>query len=234
MTLAQLSIGHRRLGDSPLSRVMSPLGAALSGEHLKVLKIAQVLYERSADVDVLGHGERTLLDGASSSGHVEIVHWLLSRGANSNVRDKNEWTPLHWAACFGHIEGSRLLLEYNADICAHDDRGRTPLHMASLWDHVNIAQLLLERGADIDAEDNGGRTAFQVASKRGYDDIAKLLSDHGSKRYNIVLSLTQVFTGIPKRSRNLILKHWKGCSHCHGISLHSSVHQSSIAEDSVS
>ena len=207
----QLIIKHPQQVHSPGGYFMSPLGAALRGEHLK---IAQVLYERGADVDVQSRNKRTLLLCASCSGHLEIVHWLLSRSANPNFWDGHDWTPLHGAAFFGHIEVSRLLLQYKADISAHEDEGRTPLHLATQYQHLNVARLLLEHGADmnapdnsrntpllcavnngrleavrllvehgadIDAEENGGRTTFQVASERGYDDITKLLSDHSSK-----------------------------------------------------
>jgi ankyrin repeat protein len=65
---------------------VSPLAAALSGGHLE---IAQLLYERDADVDVQGDDNRTPLDGASSSGHLEIVEWLFNRSANPNVQDRS-------------------------------------------------------------------------------------------------------------------------------------------------
>ena len=206
----QLIIKHPQQVYATGGYFVSPLGAALRGEHLK---ISQTLYEHGADVDVRVNIKRTLLDGASCSGHLEIVDWLLSRSANPNSRDENGWTPLHGAAYFGHVEVSQLLLEYKTDICAQDNEGRTPLHSSLQMRHVNVARLLLEHGADVNARDNNrntpllrvvkdgyfevvrllvehgadigaeddkGRTAFQVASEEGHHDIAKLLSDHGS------------------------------------------------------
>jgi hypothetical protein len=81
---------------------MSPLGAALTGGHLK---IAQALYERGADVDVRGRHDCTPLYGASCSGHFEIVQWLLSHGANPN-NGANLMVGLH---CMGRpiLERSR-------------------------------------------------------------------------------------------------------------------------------
>ena len=186
---------------------VSPLGAALSGGHLK---IAQSLYEHGADVGVRGHDKRTLLDGASCSGRLEIVQWLLSRSADPNIGDEHSWTPLHSAAHFGHFEVSRLLLQYKAnnnvqasdgetpllfaskwgcvnvvrvlleyggDVNARDNSRNTPLHHASWGGHLEVAHLLVEHGANIDAEGYEGRTAFQFASERGHHDIAKWLSD---------------------------------------------------------
>ena len=168
----QLIIKHAQQVNTIGGYYVSPLGAALRGGHLK---IAQLLYERGADVDVQGRGHRTLLRGASCSGPLEIVQWLLSCSANSSICDEQMgWTPLHSAACFGDVEISRLLLRYNADIHAHDKRGRTPLHVAAEYrnvnvvtdsGHLNIIRLLIEHGADIDAEDDEGRTAFQGASR---------------------------------------------------------------------
>jgi ankyrin repeat protein len=158
---------------------MSPLGAALRGGHLK---IAQILYERGADVDVQGYNNSTPLYGASASGHFEIVEWLLNHRANPKHRGGSlGWTsPLHGAAYSGDVEVSRLLLQYKADINAQARQGRTPLHVAVAYRHVDVARLLLEHGADLNARDENGSTAFQLASERGYD-IANLLSDHGSK-----------------------------------------------------
>ena len=171
---------------------VSPLGAALSRGHLK---IAQLLYDRGADVDVLGRSNVTPLYGASTSGHLEIVQWLLSHCANpggrkrgnSNSRGKlGDWSALHSAAFYGYVEVSRLLLQYKADIYAHDDEGRTPLHVAAECGLVNVARLLLEHGADVNARDNSLNTPLHCASEwRSYPptggrlEVARLLVERG-------------------------------------------------------
>src|SRR6266403_5668985 len=163
---------------------VSPLVAALSGEHFK---IAQSLYERGANVDVQGPYNRTPLDGASLSGHLEIVEWLLSRGANPNVReDQNGWAPLHSAARFGHVEVSRLLLQYKVDNNPQDSHGQTPLHLASRAGYVDVALLLLEHGADVNTRDNSRKTSLHSTSNgRGVSEgrlleVARLLVEHGA------------------------------------------------------
>src|SRR5229473_2770330 len=124
----QLIVKHPEQVNTTCGYYVSPLAAALSGGHLK---IAQLLYERGADVDVQGVDNCTPLDGASCSGHLEIVEWLLNRSANPNVQDGGGWTPLHSAALSGHVDVSRLLLEYKVDINARKGDGETPLHPAS-------------------------------------------------------------------------------------------------------
>src|SRR6266436_4169884 len=160
-------------------RYVSPLVAALRGEHFK---IAQSLYERGANVDVQGTYNRTPLDGASLSGHLEIVEWLLSRSANTNVReDQNGWVPLHSAACFGHVEVCRLLLQYKVDNNPQSSDGSTPLHEALEAGHVDVALLLLEHDADVNARDKSHKTPLHRALEgRGVSEgwlleVARLL-----------------------------------------------------------
>ena len=177
----QLIIEHPQQVHTTGGYFVSPLGAALRGEHLK---IAQALYERGADVDVRGKEDHTPLFGASCSGHFEIVQWLLSRRANLNDQDNlDNWTSLHAAACFGHVEVSQLLLQYKANIYARDYEGRTPLHISIKFmggGHVNVARLLLEHGADMNARDKGLGTPLLRAIQYGRLEIARLLLEHGA------------------------------------------------------
>jgi ankyrin repeat protein len=173
----QLIIKHPQQVYTAGGNFVIPLGAALRTEHLK---IAQLLYERGADVDIQDFNKHTLLDSASGTGHCEIVHWLLSRSANPNVRGAKGWTPLHGAAYYGHTQVSRLLLQYKADICAQDNEGRTPLHTSLKWGHVNVARLLLEHGADVNARDKNSNTPLLRALKEGHPEAARLLVEHGA------------------------------------------------------
>jgi ankyrin repeat protein len=172
----QLIIKHPQQVSTTGGYYLSPLGAALSRGHLK---IAQLLYDRGANVDVHGLNNCTPLYSASWQGHLEIVQWLLSRGANSSARDERiDWTPLHAATDIQHFEISRLLLEYKAVIDAHDIRGRTPLHVAVQYGRIEVARFLLEHGADVNARDNN--TPLHLALKGGLLDVARLLVEHGA------------------------------------------------------
>ena len=185
----QLIIKHAQVSTTG-GYYVSPLGAALRGGHLEV---AQLLYERGADVDVPGRDKRTLLFGAScGSGDIEIVQWLLGHGANPNCRATTDrWTALHAAAFFGHVEISRLLLQCKADVHLHDGsdgtgQARTPLHVAVQYNRANVARLLLEYGADTNTRNDfgdTGDTSLHLALINGDLDMVRLLVDHGADVY---------------------------------------------------
>ena len=155
---------------------VSPLVAALVMEHLKV---AQLLYQHGADVDVQGLYKRTPLYCASCMGHLEIVQWLLSRGADPNPSDEtDDSTALHEAARRDHLRVAQTLLQQNADPNIRDEKGEVPLHWASARGKSNIARLLLGRGVDVDARSKDGSTPLHLASKGGCIEVAHVLIEH--------------------------------------------------------
>ena len=156
---------------------VSPLGAALVGEHFDV---AQLLYQHGADVDVRGIYGRTPLT-STSRGHRELVEWLLGHGADPNIRGENFFfTALHIAAYHGQVEISRILLKHKADRNALDQNGRTPLHSASKRGDINLARLLLEHGVDVNVQDNERSTALHLASEKSEFEVTRLLLEHGA------------------------------------------------------
>jgi ankyrin repeat protein len=170
-----LTVNHPEQVNAIGGYYVSPLGAALGAEHFK---IAQLLYQYGADVDIRGYGKQTLLCVASY-GHRGIVEWLLHRGADPNIEGSIGWTPLHFAAWFGRTEIAEILLQYKAVVNAPGDDGQIPLHLASKWGHVDFTRLLLEHGADVNSQDVDRCTPFHLA----YDvnlDVARLLVEHGA------------------------------------------------------
>jgi len=156
----------------------SPLVAALSREDYKM---AQLLYERGAGVDVQGKNKRTPLYGASWSGHLEIVQWLLRRGADPNALNYTDgWTALHEAAMYGFAEIAQTLLQYKADPNMQEIEGRIPLHLASKWGRSNVTRILLEQGVDVNARSKDGSTPLHLASRRREVEVARLLMERGA------------------------------------------------------
>jgi len=164
---------------------VSSLGAALGMGHFEM---AQLLYQRGADVLVRGFRQRTLLHAMSMCGQIEIAQWLLSHDADPNVRQNDDWTCLHLAAHNGQLEVVRMLLQHNADNNARDVYGLLPLHRASEQGHLEVTRLLLEHGVDINACDKDGSTPLHLASRgisgrpsmEGNLDVARLLIEHGA------------------------------------------------------
>jgi len=157
---------------------VSPLAAALVMGHFKV---AQLLYQHGADVDVQGHRKRTLMYGASCTESLEIVQWLLRHGSDPNALDsKDNWTALHEAAALGYFEVAQALLQHNADTNIQNRNGEIPLHLASQYGRSVIARSLLEQGSDVNARRNDGSTPLHLASRHGMLEVARLLIEDGA------------------------------------------------------
>ena len=117
---------------------VSPLVAALEMEHFKV---AELLYQHGARVDVQGYNKCTPLYVASFKGHPEIVEWLLHRGADPNPRDRFDGrTALHEAARFGSLKITQTLLQHDADPNVQNRNGEISLHLALENRKTNVAR----------------------------------------------------------------------------------------------
>ena len=160
----------------------SPLAAALGRRDFKM---AQLLYQHGADVDVQGCHERTLLYAASIKGVSEIAQWLLGHSADPNVRvaagGARGWTPLHSAALYGYPELIRTLLQFKADKDTKDSMGQISSHLPSSQRRPSAAGPMLKRqDMDINAQDMDGFTPLHLASGGGQLEVVRLLVEHGA------------------------------------------------------
>ena len=165
-----------------------PLLAALYNRHFRV---ANLLHEHGAVLDVRGQFTRTPLHTASMYGRVDIMRWLLDHGADTNVRNGDRWTPLHLAAHntqFEAVHAVQVLLEHNAAVNSQNDEGKTPLYEALFYPGtsregevvVNIARRLLEHGADTNIRDRCQSTPLHRASSKGWVEVTRLLLNYGA------------------------------------------------------
>jgi ankyrin repeat protein len=145
----------------------SPLAAALHNRHTHV---AELLYQRGADIELAGYNNRNLL----VDGHVDAVRWLLEHGANVNFRQQTDCQ-----ASFPECDNFLLSNDDGIANAAMDHAG-SPLHLASLHDHFNIMRLLIQRGADVTSQDNLNSTPLHLAALRGGTDSVELLIEHGA------------------------------------------------------
>lgn len=111
--------------------------------------VAEYLFSQGADVDASatnGTGYNALT-GAVTSGHKELVAWLLGKNANANYRYGPSFSPLLAAAANGHLEIVKMLLEHGADLHQKSNDGKTALAFAEERKHAEVAEFLRSRGA---------------------------------------------------------------------------------------
>jgi hypothetical protein len=101
-----------------------PLFAALARNHVRV---AEILLEHGANIDIRGKEERTPLHKAI--GDVSIVRFLLSHGADINCQQNNLRTPLHLVAYWEQLDVAQALLEHKADVGSRNNEGKIPSHL---------------------------------------------------------------------------------------------------------
>jgi len=136
--------------DAALARSYSPDGfpvvalAAVFGNFEAV----KCLRAKGADINAAatnGSGY-SALTGAVTSGHTEIVKWLLENGAEPNYRYSNNYSPLLNAAANGHLEILKLLQAHGADLHAKTSDGKNALAYAEERKHAAIAEYLRAQG----------------------------------------------------------------------------------------
>ena len=112
----------------------TPLVAALAQRHRR---IAKLLRDDGAELNVHGYDNETPLHSAASHGNLELVsevsELILDYGADVNVRNVNNWTPLHYAC-----------QDFRHPLANSDEPRSFP----------KVARLLLECGADVDPQTN--------------------------------------------------------------------------------
>ena len=136
--------------DATLARSYSPDGfpvvalAAFFGN----LEIAKYLHAKGADINAPatnGSGYNALT-GAVTSGHEEVVKWLLKNGAEPNYRYSNNYSPLLNAAANRHLGILKLLQAYGADLQAKTSDGKNALAYAEERKHAAVAEYLRAQG----------------------------------------------------------------------------------------
>ena len=177
-----LSTKHPQQVNAIGGKYKFPLLAALVGKHIRV---AEILLDRGASVDIRGVKERTPLHEAIYN--VGMVQSLLSKGANVNCWQDDLRTPLHLAAHCGELSVARVLVDHKADVDSQDNEGMTPLYLllGDTGHHDNnsildLAQSLLERCADTNIRTTDGWTLLHAAAYFGRLEIAQLLLVQGA------------------------------------------------------
>lgn len=108
-----------------------------------LLRVCETLVDLGIDVDVVAPnwGDLVPLEDAATSGHIELVEWLLERGAAVDGLPTSASTPLMGAAIEGRLAVAARLLEANAEINREHLRlPQTALDFAELFKVKNTGQ----------------------------------------------------------------------------------------------
>ena len=126
------------------------------------LKIAQILIEAGADVNVSNqHGETALMESAFT-GNIDCLDLLINSGADVNKADKRGNTPLLLSAVQGHYNCLELLLQRGAHV-NNDDNSHAIL-AACREGQYRCVDALLTAGANVNSTWRGGKTALMEAT----------------------------------------------------------------------
>lgn len=148
-------------------------------------KIARLLLEAGADVNIGNRFGMTALSFAAGLGNEDLIKVLLEYKANINASTLFDATPLHFARS---AEVARLLLENGACVDARTGKEQygiylnsndeeTALHLAAKQDCKELVTVLIEFGADVNAVNENAETAIHFAKSQ---DVIKLLVKAGS------------------------------------------------------
>ncbi|MDH5680370.1 MAG: ankyrin repeat domain-containing protein [Spirochaetota bacterium] len=144
-------------------------------------KMAKLLIEHGADVNLRNRNGETPLIKAASSWKGGISQALLANGAEIKDRNQEGRTALHIASYNTQYEGARLFIESGADVNARDKSGQTPLHLAikpgsimtsktkkgeKIYWQEECIKILLSRGARLDIKDKKGNTPMDLAKEK--------------------------------------------------------------------
>ncbi len=153
-------------------------------------KIAQLLVDYGANLNIEDINGQTPLFNAVKNYDEDKVKLLLDHGANPNHKDKNDQTPLfHLTTCAlsniyapNNINKYKLLLNHGADPNLADKEGTTPLKnlLVSPRCYEKFIELLLEKGASPNEIDIYGRTALQNAALDNNEKLVRLLLQYGA------------------------------------------------------
>jgi ankyrin repeat protein len=167
-------------------------------------KIAMLLLEKGADVNLINRDHKTALMIAADAGNDNIAALLLSTtDIDFNIkRSICGSTPLMLAARLGKLQILRLLLKKGADVDLTNLAGETALMIAVKAGQKNTVKLLLS-AADValDTKDYLGKTALMCAIEMRHVEMVRLLLRKGANASRTIHPLS-IALMIPERTGN--------------------------------
>lgn len=103
--------------------------------HYGNVKVAPLLFNQGAAVDLTARNEIASLHVASKRGNTNLVKLLLNRCGQIDAKTRARLTPLHCMARSGRDQTMEQLLERGAPLLARTENGLhfTWLHRGTIW-----------------------------------------------------------------------------------------------------
>jgi len=157
------------------------LREAVISKNTHDLLVFLTLYDTSTVIDSVDENGITSLIHASSSGHKDIVAYLLANNADVDATTTIKGnTALIEASRCGYLEIVELLIRHECDINKANKFGWTALICAAMHFHEEVVSALLRNHADANAVTNAGCSALLVAAEKGSVDIVAALLQSGA------------------------------------------------------
>jgi len=163
----------------------------IAGEHMCVAAddgnlavIEEWVSKDKRNVNAKDPDGQTVLHHACSSGHLNIVRFLLHEKCDCYLADYKNWTALHCAAFEGHLDiVVELCMCRRCDVTATNDDENTPLHYLARIPYVPvmdaILRLFIAGGADVNARNTNNETPLHMAVwKNNVGMVRLLLQNH--------------------------------------------------------
>lgn len=132
----------------------------------KNIKIAHLLLENGAKVDVRDVHKGTPLMLAVSAKDINMVNVLLNKGVDVNAVSADGYTALMSAVDTQEVDMVKALLGKGANVNAKDSSGNSVLMLAASAKDANIVVALVEKGADVNYRNTKGDSALVIAGRK--------------------------------------------------------------------
>ena len=155
----------------------TPLLIAVRRGHAKV---AQLLMNAGADVNIPNVQNHPPLSTAIRYGHTDIARALIAKGADIDAGRDASYTPLTLALIYNQPAIALLLIEKGADVRIARKDGYKPITLAAHYGHPEVLKRLIEKGEDVNDKMPDGSTPLHHAAVEGHADCVRLLLRHGA------------------------------------------------------
>ena len=138
-------------------------------------KIAEILLDAGASMDLTDGVGMSPLALASIQGHVATMTLLLQKDCDVSVLNRYKQSALYNACHWNQLHAAKILLKFPELINQADCEGVTPVTIASWHGHSKVVALLLDNQADVNLVDNEGQTSLHKVANEGFNETAVII-----------------------------------------------------------